>query len=127
MLLRIFSILILSCFLYISGIQTGVLINFKIHQTEIAEAHCINKTKKELNCNGKCYLHKQLQQLEQQEQDQPIDLSNLARLLELNWFYELTTINPPFHPLLKQKTNFPLPQNSHLEGFPSSIFIPPVV
>lgn len=38
-----------------------IFIDFKLNQESIAEAHCINKDKPEMNCDGKCYLKKQLE------------------------------------------------------------------
>jgi len=40
------------------------LVNWKINQTEITEKYCENKNTPMLNCNGKCYLAKQLKKQE---------------------------------------------------------------
>jgi hypothetical protein len=44
------------------------LVNWKINQAEITEKYCENKAKKEMKCNGKCYLAKQLKLQEDNEQ-----------------------------------------------------------
>ena len=37
------------------------------NQSEITALYCINKTKPQLECNGKCHLNKQLSQIDQQD------------------------------------------------------------
>ena len=39
-------------------------VNFYMNQKEIAAIECVNKSRPELQCNGKCYLAKQLQKAE---------------------------------------------------------------
>jgi hypothetical protein len=40
---------------------------FKLDQKRIAEEKCINKARPMLNCNGQCYLAKQLRKIELEE------------------------------------------------------------
>ena len=48
----------------------GIIVDFKLNQKYIAEVFCINKDKPALTCNGKCYISKHLQDVEEQEKNQ---------------------------------------------------------
>lgn len=50
--------------------KIGILIDFKINQDFIAEVLCINREKPMSTCNGKCYLSKQLKEVEEQKEKQ---------------------------------------------------------
>lgn len=41
--------------------QLGYLVYFKINQDKIVAAHCVNKNKPEMHCNGHCHLKKELE------------------------------------------------------------------
>ena len=43
------------------------IVNWKINQDELTAKYCVNKAKPMLNCNGKCYLAKQLKIQEEQD------------------------------------------------------------
>jgi len=60
-------ILLISAFLGKSLLFMGWEIWFKLDQKRIAEEKCINKTRPMLNCNGQCYLAKQLRKIELEE------------------------------------------------------------
>jgi len=49
-------------------------IEYKINKERIAKVLCVNKDKTEMQCNGKCYLKKQLRKAnnEQSEQSSPL-------------------------------------------------------
>lgn len=49
--------------------RLGWEIWFKVNQEQIIAEKCENKAKPMLHCNGKCYLSKQLEKLEQKEQN----------------------------------------------------------
>jgi len=51
------------------NVSTPILlqISYTINQQYITEKFCENKTKPELQCNGKCHLAKQMQKITQQE------------------------------------------------------------
>jgi len=59
-------------------------VNFVVHQKEITELECINKDRPEMNCNGKCYLAKQLQkadlELDQKKEENSKRLSHFKSL-----------------------------------------------
>lgn len=58
---KLIAILLLHAFLLQLCNKVGILTWFKINQKEITELFCINKSKPELACDGKCYLKYKLQ------------------------------------------------------------------
>lgn len=51
--------------------QAGLVGWFYANQDSIARAHCVNKNRPQMHCDGKCYLAKKLKQAEQQEANSP--------------------------------------------------------
>lgn len=39
----------------------AIMTNYLLHKDEVTAKFCVNKDKPEMHCNGKCYLHKQLE------------------------------------------------------------------
>ena len=77
-------ILILSFFgLYLS--KLSIYVSFKINQDFIAAELCDYKDKPMSNCNGKCYLSKQLKKQEEKEEKQiPKERNERTELLFCN-------------------------------------------
>jgi hypothetical protein len=65
----IISILVISSFIAKDLASISWQTWFYINQKEITEQKCENKAKPMLNCNGQCYLSKQLKKLEEKEQN----------------------------------------------------------
>jgi hypothetical protein len=102
-------ILLISAFLGKSLLFMGWEIWFKLDQKRIAEEKCINKSRPMLNCNGQCYLAKQLRKIELEEtkksstnKDNPylqkvdvqyLESTKIAIISEVN----LTDNNPSVH------------------------------
>lgn len=61
---RFILFMVLASVLIQSGVKTYFLIGWKIYQKEITEKYCINKSRPEMQCNGQCYLAKQMKKLE---------------------------------------------------------------
>lgn len=65
--------------------------NFYLNQKEIAAIECENKDRPEMNCNGKCYLAKQLEkadnELEHKKEKQEHSIS-ILKLIETSVFVE---------------------------------------
>ena len=57
----------ISLFVSNTLIKAGLFINYQINKAEITRKYCENKAKPMLNCNGKCYLAKQLRKIELEE------------------------------------------------------------
>jgi hypothetical protein len=64
--LRLLLFFIFTSVTLVQSLQGFVtLVNWKINQDEITEKYCENKSQPMLNCNGKCYLSKQLKKQEE--------------------------------------------------------------
>lgn len=110
--------------------QVAYLTYFKMNQEEIAKAHCVNKGKPELECNGQCHLKKELEKVqifeeEGQEEESP------NRLPELEWNV-LVAIFPDGDTRILKDSNFLSELRWHigqdvLEGNVDAIWMPPRV
>lgn len=66
----LFSIVLFTAFLIQLGMRPIVVLNWKINQDRITEKYCENKNRPEMECDGKCYLAKQLRKLDVEEQNE---------------------------------------------------------
>jgi hypothetical protein len=66
----LFSIVLFTAFLAQLGVRPIVVLNWKINQDRITEKYCENKNRPEMECDGKCYLAKQLRKLDVEEQNE---------------------------------------------------------
>lgn len=73
------SILLCSALLFLAFGKSVLVLDYQIHKKEIARTRCENRDRPELQCNGKCYLAKQLKKAEERENPAP-DFSNLKEL-----------------------------------------------
>ncbi|MCB0402744.1 MAG: hypothetical protein KDD41_11710, partial [Flavobacteriales bacterium] len=64
------------------------------NQSAIAEAFCVNKEKPQLQCNGKCHLAKQLEQVTENDQDVPFTPQQNNIHLEINPLLATTDVEP---------------------------------
>jgi hypothetical protein len=80
---RAVSIVMLCIFLIPIGWRIGVYISFEINQEYIAAELCENKDKPEMHCDGNCYLAKQIQLTDNQEQDEeaPLEVQRVPSTL----------------------------------------------
>jgi hypothetical protein len=104
--------------------QLSVSSHFLLNKSEIAATLCENQQKPELQCNGKCYLAKQLSVLDNSP-DEPMDLSsNSKELLNIWSGLYANPLNKIFIPnILKETISF---ENIHYNGFtPQDFFHPP--
>lgn len=65
-----FSIVLFTAFLIQLGLRPIVVLNWKINQDRITEKYCENKNRPQMECDGKCYLAKQLRKLDVEEQQE---------------------------------------------------------
>jgi len=61
------SILLVSLFLVQSFTRTFILLNYEVNKDYISRVLCENKANKNLHCEGKCHLKKELQKEEKKE------------------------------------------------------------
>ncbi len=66
----ILAYILMSQLIFGLGVKSFVVFEWKMNQEEITEKYCINKDKPMMNCNGKCYLSKQLENLELKEEQE---------------------------------------------------------
>jgi hypothetical protein len=105
-------------------------VNFHLNQKEIIRMECENKDKPEMNCNGKCYLAKQLQKAEAKLE---VKKQESTRSLEqLKWLETAVFATPDFPKVHEVAIFTDLQKQSYsmyLECFPTryipSVFHPP--
>lgn len=51
----------------------SIIVDYRLHVKEITADFCINKDKPEIECEGKCYLEKQLLEINPTEENQPLN------------------------------------------------------
>lgn len=121
---RIVAIVLLQSFVFAIGIKSFITLSFYVNQESIITEQCENRSKPELQCNGKCYLAKQLKKAEQATEEQSgvpqqtkqFSFPDLEFILN-----EKVSLSSSFNP----SQVFPNLKNlSILKGI-SSIFIPP--
>ena len=100
------------------------ILQFYSNQTSIIERFCINKDVPEVRCNGKCYLSKQLEENDS-EQDEDLPLERIFSHFELK---VLSTENS-FHRFLinelERKEEYAFKNLFYPSDYSSSIFHPP--
>jgi len=78
------SIFFITALLAQFVVKLGVEVHFVLNQEEIIEAFCVNKEAPEMQCNGKCYLKKQLEKVEQTQDGEQDDQSDNKRSTQRN-------------------------------------------
>ena len=90
----------------------------------IKEVLCINKDQPQLQCNGKCHLNKQLQQVAESEESSDENLPELNKL-EITFHYHNPVNKPSFKqlsPLLNKVSEY---DRFSLKPYWPSIATPP--
>jgi len=101
-----------------------VHIKFLLNRQYIANNLCENRSKPQMNCKGKCYLKKQMQQ---ESRDPGQDAAMLKNFnIELFFPEQYQTVQEPVNTALFTAF-FPLNQTLHLSGYVGMIFHPPPV
>ncbi|RVU23617.1 hypothetical protein EOJ36_11110 [Sandaracinomonas limnophila] len=78
--------------------QWSMVMFYQVNRQFIAQNFCVNKDKPKLNCNGQCYLAKQLKK--QEEKETKSNSEKLEKLPEINLVFE-ETVEFHFTPYLK--------------------------
>lgn len=122
---RIAFAIFAAALILLGSMSNVVLIaEFKLNQSEIERLYCVNKTKPEKHCHGKCHLAKQLVE-NNGRKGQSSPLSQLEDTYKINFFHlEIPSIASS----LTEETNLPMlvgraPILSRLFG--KSVFQPP--
>jgi hypothetical protein len=71
---KIFLLFLVLAVLSPAFVQVGLVVYYQANKAYIAQQLCENKNNKKTNCNGHCYLTKQLKKAEEGEQKQSAKL-----------------------------------------------------
>jgi hypothetical protein len=119
------SILLVTTLSFGFILKSLIIVSFQINKTNIVAEFCVNKDKPEMECDGKCYLSKQLSQTESSNES--------SRLPESIVQYEISTFlvpanfeNTKFF-FVHSKIGTQEQYKDLLNGFLSSVFKPPIV
>lgn len=63
---KVLAILLLACVSYQLVAKMGIMVWYEVNKDYIAEELCENKDKPKLQCNGNCYLNKQIAKVDDQ-------------------------------------------------------------
>ncbi|MCB9202511.1 MAG: hypothetical protein H6604_05635 [Flavobacteriales bacterium] len=100
-----------------------IVIDFKINQDFIAEVLCINKEKPEKHCNGKCYLAKELEKSdEENDKKQPKEVSK--KKIEFNFICPDFQIDLPRKSRITKKKFYTF-KNIPISSYSEELFHPP--
>lgn len=116
---KVFSVVMTFLLLLIMTQQGIVIVYFKLNQQAIEQKFCINKSKPELECHGKCHLKKELEKTDNTDWESIIIFKSFEIVLNTNYeFLEkpLTILKPRKIEIQKELYY----SNPHLK-----IFIPP--
>lgn len=105
--------------------RLGWEIWFKVNQEQIIAEKCENKAKPMLHCNGKCYLSKQLEKLEQKEQNHNSKTNPFNHNLKFEYIPTLLEINMLFVEIESNKKDFFQNKIQAIKEFSGHIFHPP--
>ncbi|MCL7988466.1 hypothetical protein M8998_10995 [Sphingobacterium sp. lm-10] len=122
---KIFSILMIGIIMIPNLTKVGILINFEINQSFIAEVLCVNKSKPMTKCNGQCFLAKQLKKAEEQN-DTKVPLIKMEKL-EMAFFSSDTPLD--FQSITEQYVARLNPAKGiefYTSSFVADIFHPPL-
>lgn len=105
-------------------------VNFVMHQKAITEMECVNKDRPEMNCNGNCYLAKQLEkadlELNQKKEENSNRLSHFKSIKDADLFAEIYDVQlTVVKHLNSTETNFPNYRNFYQFDYLSGNFHPP--
>lgn len=123
MLKRSISIFLLLAMISGQFSRVFVYAGFELNKSFIVKELCENRSRPELNCNGKCFLKKKLQAAEEKERKQERESQRNRYQETLPPRFELPT---PFR-TAKLQTVYPIGTTQDTIERPSSIFQPPKV
>ena len=93
---------------------------FELNREYITQVLCVNRSKPELSCLGKCYLKKMQKKAEQQKESGRNLLKEfqMLALIEQSVSLRLNATEKAFY-------RYPTNNNGHLKGWPLNTFHPP--
>lgn len=119
-----FTTLLLVTFITVESTgKGGILISYFANKQYIAENLCVNKNNKNLHCNGKCYLIKQLKEAEKKEQSPAQPVSKMYDEELIMDLPETTGSNRKSDAFVSVEVTFL--NTKYISHFSSDIFHPP--
>ncbi len=101
---------------------------FKVNQAEIIAEKCENKAIPMMHCNGKCYLAKKLQKIEQKEQNHNSKTNPYAHLLKADWISSNATNTIDYNSVaLEEARVYPVHSTEQLRDYQEFVFHPPTI
>lgn len=105
--------------------QWGSIAYFQLNRDYIAKNLCVNRDKPKLNCNGQCYLAKQLKATEEKESKSTSD--RLEKMPEIVLFMESEVSFELLETIAFISDRFSFYQNSYCFHFTHFIDQPPTI
>ncbi len=102
--------------------QALIFINYHINKNYIASQWCVNKTRPQMHCEGKCHLRKQLQKDEEEQKKDPKGVKEFSQII---YFFENNGNALMLHDGVK--TVFAPEMKIICTSFPLKIFHPPAI
>ncbi|HRP55846.1 hypothetical protein [Agriterribacter sp.] len=120
--MKSFTTILLFTIIFLQTFSSFVIrADYFINKSYIARVLCINKEKPQTHCNGKCYLTKQLDQQEKQDQQAPVPKWEKFDMQPFFLPKDLDFLNDR----LLVTTEYPIENEMLTFSFPRSIFHPP--
>ena len=104
-----------------------VYLDFELNKEYIIQNLCENRFKPELNCNGQCYLAKQLHKVAEDKASKEADRQeqSFKKLLEETYHYENFVFSQTFTSVVSTIRNHYTYKTSHYSTLTTSLFRPP--
>ncbi|MFL2581555.1 MAG: hypothetical protein ACJ0QJ_00160 [Flavobacteriales bacterium] len=124
MLTRLLCFLLLGAIVYSQSSKLVIYLNFKINQEYISKELCENREVPKMNCNGKCYLAKQLQKQEEKEKEEKAPIKQRIKI-DVLCFLKKPVSNLLVHYKLKDNNLCFNSIDELKKGFLTKVFQPP--
>ncbi|WKL48843.1 hypothetical protein Q1W71_03450 [Flavobacterium pectinovorum] len=120
MMKKVFSITMTMLFLLVSFQQALIIVHFKLNQKDIEKEFCINKTKPQLQCHGKCHLKKELKK---SEKNNDLELNGISKKIDFVLISEIK-FKPEILKNINSNKILIYKEGIHFEPY-LEIFVPP--
>lgn len=122
------SIVIMLSLVYQCTVQLGVMAWYNLNKDYIANTLCVNRSKPESKCNGRCQLNKQLSKTSENQDHSGQQIPSKSQKIEVTDLLLFEGINLVLH-FNEDLHNQPTPTVPHLVDYTpiSSVFHPPAI
>lgn len=105
-----------------SLMKLGIVAWYEINKDYVADVLCVNKDKPEMECNGKCYLKKQLTKIDKGTDAEKQNIPNISKKIEVIEYLLTTTWAVSKQPVIEHV----LTHHAHYTDPESRIYTYPV-